>query len=191
MKHANQTTSQAGIQLPARRRFIQAVFGATAALAVPSVWASAPKAAERSLAFSHLHTGESLKTTFWADGEYLEDEIAAINKLLRDHRSGAVYGMDTKLFDQMYLLQQTTGVKGSFQIISGYRSPATNEKLRTKSSGVAKRSLHMQGRAIDIRLPGCELKNLRNAALDLKAGGVGYYAKSNFIHIDTGRVRRW
>ena len=99
--------------------------------------------------------------------------------------------MDTKLFDQMYLLQQTTGVNGSFQIISAYRSPATNEKLRAKSNGVAKRSLHMQGRAIDIRLPGCDLKNLRNAALDLKAGGVGYYAKSNFIHIDTGRVRRW
>jgi len=191
MKHANQNTSQAGIQLPARRRFIQTVFGATAALAVPSVWASVPEAAERSLAFTHLHTGEALKTTFWADGEYLEDEIAAINKLLRDHRSGAVYGMDTKLFDQMYLLQQTTGVKGSFQIISGFRSPATNEKLRSKSSGVAKRSLHMQGRAIDIRLPGCKLKDLRNAALDLKAGGVGYYAKSNFIHIDTGRVRRW
>ena len=191
MKHANQTTSQAGIRLPARRRFIQTLFGASAALAVPSVWASVPKAAERSLALTHLHTGESLKTTFWADGEYLEDEITAINKLLRDHRSGAVYGMDTKLFDQMYLLQQTTGVKGSFQIISGYRSPATNEKLRAKSNGVAKRSLHMQGRAIDIRLPGCDLKNLRNAALDLKAGGVGYYAKSNFIHIDTGRVRRW
>jgi uncharacterized protein YcbK (DUF882 family) len=150
-----------------------------------------PKAAERSLALTHLHTGESLKTTFWVDGEYLEDEITAINKLLRDHRSGAVYGMDTKLFDQMYLLQQTTGVNGSFQIISAYRSPATNEKLRAKSNGVAKRSLHMQGRAIDIRLPGCDLKNLRNAALDLKAGGVGYYAKSNFIHIDTGRVRRW
>jgi uncharacterized protein YcbK (DUF882 family) len=150
-----------------------------------------PKAAERSLALTHLHTGESLKTTFWADGEYLEDEITAINKLLRDHRSGAVYGMDTKLFDQMYLLQQTTGVKGSFQIISAYRSPSTNEKLRAKSNGVAKRSLHMQGRAIDIRLPGCDLKNLRNAALDLKAGGVGYYAKSDFIHIDTGRVRRW
>jgi uncharacterized protein YcbK (DUF882 family) len=191
MKRTNQTPSQAGTQLPARRRFIQTVFGATAALTVPSVWASMPETQERSLVFSHLHTGETLKATFWADGEYLHDEIAAINKLLRDHRSGDIHAMDKQLFDQMYLLQQSTGVKGSFQIISGYRSPATNEKLRVKSSGVARRSLHMQGRAIDIRLPGCKLKDLRNAALDLKAGGVGYYARSNFIHIDTGRVRRW
>ena len=191
MKRTNRTPCQAGIQHPARRRFIQTVLGATAALAVPSVWASVSKTPERSLSFSHLHTGESLKTTFWADGEYLEDEMAAINRLLRDHRSGDVYSMDKQLFDQMYLLQQVTGVKGSFQIISGYRSPATNDKLRAKSSGVARRSLHMQGRAIDIRLPGCDLKNLRNAALDLKAGGVGYYAKSSFIHIETGRVRRW
>ena len=96
MKHANQTTSQAGIRLPARRRFIQTLFGASAALAVPSVWASVPKAAERSLALTHLHTGESLKTTFWADGEYLEDEITAINKLLRDHRSRCLrYGYKT------------------------------------------------------------------------------------------------
>ncbi len=191
MKYSNRTPGGAGIQLPSRRRFIQTAFGATVALAAPSVLAAVPRAAERTLTFSHLHTGESLKTTFWADGEYLQDEIAAINKLLRDHRSGDVYGMDTRLFDQMYLLQQATGVKGSFQIISGYRSPATNEKLRAKSNGVARRSLHMQGRAIDIRLRGCELKDLHRAALDLKAGGVGYYAKSNFIHIDTGRVRNW
>jgi uncharacterized protein YcbK (DUF882 family) len=82
-------------------------------------------------------------------------------------------------------------VTGSFHIISGYRSPQTNQKLRSKSGGVAKKSLHMQGKAIDIRLPGCKLKQLRNAARALKAGGVGYYAKSDFIHVDTGRVRRW
>ncbi len=191
MKQSNRIQSQAGIQLPARRRVIKAAFGVTAALAVPSAFASVPRALERTLTLSHLHTGESLKTTFWVDGEYIQDEIAAINRLLRDHRSGDVYGMDTRLFDQMYLLQQVTGVKGSFQIISGYRSPATNEKLRAKSNGVARRSLHMQGRAIDIRLPGCELKDLHRVALDLKAGGVGYYAKSDFIHIDTGRVRNW
>ena len=99
--------------------------------------------------------------------------------------------MDPKLLDLLYVLQQVTGISGAFHIIFGYRSPQTNQKLRTKSGGVAKRSLHMQGKAIDIRLPGCELKHLRDAALSLKAGGVGYYAKSDFIHVDTGRVRRW
>jgi uncharacterized protein YcbK (DUF882 family) len=93
--------------------------------------------------------------------------------------------------DVLYLLQQSVGIAGPFHIISGYRSPVTNEKLRNNSSGVAKRSLHMQGKAVDIRLPGCKLNRLRNAALELKAGGVGYYAKSDFIHVDTGRVRRW
>ena len=115
-----------------------------------------------------------------------------VNRVLRDHRSGDFYPMDPDLLDTLYLLQQSVGVSGAFHIISGYRSPSTNEKLRASGGGgVAKRSLHMQGKAVDIRLPGCGLKDLRNAALELKAGGVGYYAKSNFIHVDTGRVRRW
>ena len=99
--------------------------------------------------------------------------------------------MDQRLFDLLHLLQQQVGSKGSYHVISGYRSPKTNAMLNSKSNGVAKRSLHMQGRAIDIRLPGVELKHLRQAALNLKAGGVGYYPKSNFIHVDTGRTRFW
>lgn len=175
----------------ARRTFLKTLAGAPAALSVLPAAAGVHGAVDRKVAFRNLHTGESLSTTFWAEGRYLAEELGAIDKVLRDHRSGEVYSMDRKLLDLLYLLQQSVGVKGAYHVISGYRSPASNEKLRSSSNGVAKRSLHMQGRAIDIRLPGCELKDLRNAALSLKAGGVGYYAKSDFIHVDTGRVRRW
>ena len=191
MKLKDITARHTDIQHPARRRFIQTLFGTTATLATPSLWASVHRAPERRLDFKNLHTGESLRTIFWAQGRYLNDELKAVNHVLRDHRSGDVHPMDPKLLDLLYALQQSVAVNGSFHIISGYRSPASNQKLRSKSSGVAKKSLHMQGKAIDIRLPGCQLKHLRDAAVELKAGGVGYYAKSDFIHVDTGRVRRW
>ena len=191
MTEKSRTPCQDDIQHPARRRFIQTLLGTGAVLATPVLQASLQRAPERSLAFRNLHTGETLRSTYWAQGAYLKDELKGVNQVLRDHRSGEVYPMDPKLLDLLYVLQQTTGISGAFHIISGYRSPQTNRKLRTKSGGVAKRSLHMQGKAIDIRLPGCELKQLRDAALSLKAGGVGYYAKSDFIHVDTGRVRRW
>lgn len=191
MTEKYRTPCQDDIQHPARRRFIQTLLGTGAVLATPVLQASLQRAPERSLAFRNLHTGETLRSTYWAQGAYLKDELKGVNQLLRDHRSGEVYPMDPKLLDLLYVLQQTTGISGAFHVISGYRSPQTNQKLRTKSGGVAKRSLHMQGKAIDIRLPGCELKQLREAALSLKAGGVGYYAKSDFIHVDTGRVRRW
>lgn len=191
MTEKTRTPCQDDIQHPARRRFIQTLLGTGAVLATPLLQASLQRAPERRLAFRNLHTGETLRSTYWAQGAYLKDELKGVNQVLRDHRSGEVYPMDPKLLDLLYVLQQTTGISGAFHIISGYRSPKTNQKLRTKSGGVAKRSLHMQGKAIDIRLPGCELKQLRDAALSLKAGGVGYYAKSDFIHVDTGRVRRW
>jgi uncharacterized protein YcbK (DUF882 family) len=191
MRLKNKTARHPDIHQPARRRFNQTILGTTATLVTPSLWASLHRAPERSLAFKNLHTGESLRTTFWAEGNYRNDELKAVNHVLRDHRSGDVHPMDPKLLDLLYVLQQSVAVKGSFHIISGYRSPLTNQKLRAKSGGVAKKSLHMQGKAIDIRLPGCKLEHLRNAALELKAGGVGYYARSNFIHVDTGRVRRW
>ena len=176
---------------PGRRSFLQTCLGAGATLAAPSLWASVHRAPERTLSFRNLHTGEKLRATFWAEGDYIREELTAVNQVLRDHRSGDVHAMDPKLLDLLYLLQQSVAVKGAFHIISGYRSPATNKQLSAKSSGVARKSLHMQGKAIDIRLPGCELKQLREAALALQAGGVGYYPKSNFIHVDTGRVRRW
>jgi len=191
MKQTQQIISTPAARGHTRRRFLQTLLGTTAALASPSLLASLQQAPERSLVFKNLHTGESLRSTFWAEGRYLDAGLQAVDRILRDHRSGEVHRMDPKLLDLLFALQQSVGVGGAFHVISGYRSPATNRKLQASSSGVAKRSLHMQGRAIDIRLPGCDLAQLRKAALSLRAGGVGYYAKSDFIHVDTGRVRRW
>ncbi|MEN8170315.1 MAG: DUF882 domain-containing protein [Pseudomonadota bacterium] len=175
-----------------RRTFLQYAAVAGATLAAPAAMAKAVvQSGERRLSLYNIHTGERLTTPYWADGVYLEDELTAINRLLRDHRSGEVSSIDYKLLDRLHSLQQQLGHNGSFQVISGYRSAASNAKLQRASNGVAKRSLHMQGRAIDIRLPGVELKHLRQVALSQRAGGVGYYQKSNFIHLDTGRTRFW
>ena len=161
-------------------------------LLTPSaVLAKPASAGERILRLQNLHTGESLKATYWANGQYVAEEMAALNRVLRDHRSNETYNMDQRLFDILHMLQQQVDHNGAYHVISGYRSPATNASLHKNSNGVAKRSLHMQGRAIDIRLPGVELKQLRQAALDMKAGGVGYYPRSGFIHVDTGRTRFW
>jgi uncharacterized protein YcbK (DUF882 family) len=174
-----------------RRRFLVGCSALAGSLMVPSAFASIGKQAERQLGFRHLHTGEKLKVTYWAEGEYLAEGLREIDHLLRDHRTGDSVGMDRHLLDLLFNLQTRLEREGEFQIISGYRSPKTNKMLRANTTGVAKKSLHMQGKAIDIRLPGTELKHLRKAAIALKSGGVGYYPKSNFIHVDTGRVRYW
>ena len=177
--------------LISRRRFLQKTLLATSALLVPPAFGAASPREPRMLSMHNLHTGEKLTRTYWADGEYLAEPLADIDHLLRDHRSNQKHPMDPELLDLLHRLQQTVGSTRHFEIISGYRSPKTNAKLRGKSRGVAKKSLHMQGKAIDIRLPGQDLARLRQAALSLKAGGVGYYPKSDFIHVDTGRVRFW
>jgi uncharacterized protein YcbK (DUF882 family) len=147
--------------------------------------------AERRLKLYNTHTGEQLAATYWANGQYQDGELAAIDRLLRDHRSGDVVAIDRRLYEILYILQQRTSARGTYEVISGYRSPATNNLLRRHSDGVARNSLHTHGQAIDIRLPGVALTDLRQAALDLRAGGVGNYSKSDFIHLDTGRVRAW
>lgn len=147
--------------------------------------------APRALSMVSTHTGENLQVRYFEGGEYLPDALARLNRLLRDHRSGDVSPIDPKLFDQLHALATCAGCTPHFEIISGYRSPATNEKLRQGSSGVARRSLHMDGKAIDVRLGGVPTAKLRDLALALGGGGVGYYAKSNFVHLDTGRVRTW
>jgi len=139
----------------------------------------------------NLHTNERVQSTYWADGDYLADGLAAINTVLRDHRTGETHPIDPHLLNMLHLLHLKMDSRREFHVISGYRSPQTNAQLNSKSSGVAKRSLHMQGMAIDIRLPGNALADLRNAALSLQTGGVGYYPGSDFIHIDTGHVRQW
>jgi len=174
-----------------RRHLLKAGIGACALLALPNVQADMLKMNERKLAFLNLHTGERTQATYWARGDYLTDGLLAIKKVLRDHRTGETYPIDPGLLDMLQLLHYKMDSQREFHVISGYRSPQTNAQLNAKSSGVARRSLHMQGKAIDIRLPGHALADLRNAALSLQAGGVGYYPGSDFIHIDTGHVRQW
>jgi uncharacterized protein YcbK (DUF882 family) len=151
----------------------------------------APQSPERTLALYNLHTGEKLKTAYWIKGEYLSDALSEINHILRDFRTEEILPIDTGLLDLLHDLHNSTGSSEMLHVISGYRSPATNARLRENSHGVAGHSLHMQGKAADIRLPGYSLSSLRRAAVDLKGGGVGYYPESDFVHVDVGRVRYW
>ena len=145
----------------------------------------------RVLRFAHLHTAERLEVEYSDGSRYLPDALSAINQLLRDFRTGDVHPIDPKLLDLLHGLRTTTGSRRPFEIISGYRSPRTNASLRQHSDGVASGSLHMKGKAVDIRLSDVPLRDLRDAAVSLGRGGVGYYPASNFVHVDTGRVRRW
>lgn len=145
----------------------------------------------KALAFEHVHTGDKLKLTYFERGRYIKEALHEINYLLRDYRTDDIYPIDIGLLDQLFILKQTLAVNKPFHIISGYRSPATNAQLRKHSHGVAEHSFHMQGKAIDIRLEGLSSKTIRNAALKLAQGGVGYYPRDNFVHLDTGRFRTW
>ncbi len=145
----------------------------------------------KTLSFYNLHTGENLRTEFWAEGNFIPEALGRIDRVLRDHRTNEISRIDPALLNLLHALQRKTGTQETFHVISGYRSPASNAKLRVHSSGVANHSLHMSGKAIDIALPGCKLGDLRRAALSLRAGGVGYYPASGFVHVDTGRVRQW
>jgi uncharacterized protein YcbK (DUF882 family) len=147
--------------------------------------------APRELAMRNLHTAERVKVRYFEGGRYLPDALQQLNHLLRDHRSGESAKIDQRLFDQLHSLAAGAKCAPDFEIISGCRSPATNAKLREQSEGVARQSLHMQGRAIDVRLSRVSCSRLRELAIGLQSGGVGYYAKSDFVHLDTGRVRTW
>jgi len=171
-----------------RRQFLRLGMLA-AALPLPAF--ASPETAERRLGFLNLHTGEKLDLPYWIEGDYVPESLAEINRVLRDHRTGAVAAIDIQLLDLLDRVKAALGTAQPFQVISGYRSPASNSLLATNSSGVARRSLHMEGKAIDIRIPGVQLADLRRAGLMLKGGGVGYYPGSNFVHLDVGRVRTW
>jgi len=146
---------------------------------------------ERSLAFYNTHTGEQLKTVYWVQGNYLEDSLGEINFILRDYRTNEIKNIDTRLLDLLFAIRNELETQQPFQVISGYRSPETNAFLRAHSSGIAEHSLHLVGKAIDIRTPGRDLRVLQKTAVALKGGGVGYYPKSDFVHVDVGRVRYW
>jgi uncharacterized protein YcbK (DUF882 family) len=172
-----------------RRRFL--AFGVLSApvLMYPGLLHAA--AAPRRLAFHHTHTGEVLDVEYSEAGRYIPDALLTINHLLRDFRSGQVHPIDPALLDVLHTLRQQVGGRAPFEIISAFRSPDTNAMLASNGSGVATKSLHLSGRAIDIRLPGVATADLRDAGRRLRAGGVGYYPDSDFVHIDTGRVRYW
>lgn len=148
---------------------------------------------ERELSFYHTHTGNRLNVVYWQDGDYVDSALEDINVFLSDFRTGERVEMDPALLDVIYDVRESLGSTGTYQIISAYRSPKTNEMLRGRgaSSGVARKSQHVLGKAIDVRLEGVRTSDLRDAAIRLQRGGVGYYEKSDFVHMDTGRVRRW
>ena len=153
--------------------------------------AGAPPREVRRLALDNLNTGESLKLVYWERGAYLPDALAEVNRLLRDYRSGQIHRIDTGLLDLMDDMSADIGSSAPLQVICGYRSPATNEAMHERSSGVAKKSLHMEGMAVDLRSDRIETSRLRDVAKSLGRGGVGYYPQSQFVHIDVGAVRTW
>lgn len=144
----------------------------------------------RTLYLYSINTGESLRTVYWIDGVYIGSALEEVYWLLRDYRSGDVAPIDLRLLDLLYVITKLSG-KERIDVISGYRSPATNEYLRRTKKGVAKDSYHTHGKAIDIRIEGMSLEALRDLAISLRAGGVGYYPRSGFVHLDTGPVRYW
>ena len=147
--------------------------------------------AERRLHLVNDHTRERLEITYVTRDLYIDESLESIAHLMRDHRAEEQRDMDIALLDTLFLLQQRLDVDEPLHILSGYRTPATNAALRKRSSGVARHSLHMEGKAADIHVPGIKTSDLRSAALGLHAGGVGYYRNSGFVHVDTGVVRSW
>ncbi|MGH6961082.1 MAG: DUF882 domain-containing protein [Dongiaceae bacterium] len=175
---------------PDRRRFLQ--IGLAAALLTPgSALAGSLGKVRRSLSLVNLHTGEKLAADYWVNGAYVPEALREINRILRDFRTGDVLAMDVGLLDLLSDLRHKLRTREPFEVISGYRSPKTNAMLAAASGGVARKSLHMQGMAIDLRVPGRSLRQVRDAALAMRAGGVGFYPKPDFVHVDVGRVRAW
>jgi uncharacterized protein YcbK (DUF882 family) len=175
-----------------RRSFLKGSVALASAFSLPALARTAQAApGERILRLYNTHTGETVRSVFWAEGQFIPDALQDINKVLRDHRNNKIAPIDPQL---LVLLNEVSAKFGDNQlvhVISGYRSPESNAKLRANSSGVAKHSMHMDGKAIDIRLPGRDLAQLRKAAMAMRGGGVGYYPDSQFVHMDTGRVRYW
>lgn len=172
-----------------RRAFLGRSAAVLLAAAPAATWARAAEC--RSLSFVHTHTGETLTCAYYQAGGYAPSQLDRVNHFLRDFRNGEVHAIDPGVLDILFNLKNRAGCDDPFHVISGYRSPQTNAMLRRRSTGVAAGSLHMRGQAIDVRLPGVPTQRLQELALALRRGGVGYYPKSDFVHLDTGRVRFW
>jgi len=177
-----------------RRRFLRLGALAAAVSCVPCPALALERTAqkfERSLDFYNVNTGESLRTVYWIKGKYIPLSLRDINYVLRDHHSDEVKPIDPQLLDLLYTIDKIVGLRDSLHVLSAYRSPATNAWLRMSHSGVAENSMHIEGKAVDVRFFGRDLKMVRHLAKDLQWGGVGYYPWSGFVHLDTGPVRTW
>ena len=175
-----------------RRSFLKSSVALASVIGMPALAKAAQSApGERTLRLYNTHTGESLRRVFWAEGQFIPDALQDINKLMRDHRNDKIAAIDPQLLLLVNEVSNKFGDGQQLHIISGYRSPESNAKLAARSNGVARHSMHMDGKAIDIRLPGKNLAQLHKAAMSLRGGGVGYYPDSQFVHMDTGRVRYW
>ncbi len=163
----------------------------TDAAAEPSSTAGLDPMESRRLHLVNAHTWDDLDVVYYTHGIYIDENISQLNHLMRDRRANVTRPIDPDLYDQLLRLQKILNTSEPVHVLSGYRTPETNAKLRSRSSGVAKYSLHMEGRAADIYIPGIPSKTLQAAALHMAAGGVGLYSKSNFVHVDTGPVRQW
>jgi uncharacterized protein YcbK (DUF882 family) len=177
-----------------RRRFIKLSALGALGLLLPGPGFAAMRdylKAERSISLYNIHTGESLQAVYWAQGKYVPGSLEELNHIFRDHRTGEIKPLDTRLLDLLHAIGVKLKTAKPFNIISGYRSPKTNAFLRRRSRGVDANSFHMYGKAADVRVPGYSLSFLRRVAMDLTGGGVGYYPRSNFVHVDVGPVRFW
>lgn len=179
-----------------RRHFLGLALSAVTMPAPMTALAYKPHNQPRILSLHHLHTKESLKIVYRIGDRYQRDALRELNGFLRDFRTDDVAAIDPKLFDLLYDIQQRLGYStphsgARFEILSAYRSPKTNAMLRRTSRRVARNSLHMSGKALDIRFSNASSRRVRDCALALGRGGVGFYSRSDFVHVDTGSVRRW
>jgi len=179
------------IDLPTRRSIIKAGLAFAACSPLPVFSSTAHQETTRSLHLHNIHTGESLKTVYWEEGVYITESLKDINYILRDHRTDDMINIAPHLLDVIAALHKKVHSRRPFEVISGYRSPRSNALLYESSGGVNPNSLHMYGKAIDIRLGDCHLRHLRNAAIAMRQGGVGYYPESDFVHVDTGAIKYW
>jgi len=174
-----------------RRTFIALAFAALAIMASVASPDRVRAADARQLSFYHTHTRLSLDVVYYANGEYIDSALDDINRFLKDFRTGEMAEMNPQLLDLLHDVRNELGSEEAYEVISAYRSPKTNEMLRATTTGVAKKSQHLEGNAIDVRLRGVRTTNLRDAALHMERGGVGFYSRSDFVHLDMGPVRHW
>jgi len=173
-----------------RRRFVKYTLQFAAGISLAGPLESIASINKQPMFFYHTHTGERFKINYTDQG-YKPSILHKLNNFLRDFRTGDIHPIDPELLDILHIIRQKSGSRGGIEIISGYRSPKTNRMLHSRSNGVAKKSLHMKGKALDIRMTDLSTRKVRDIAISLERGGVGYYAKSDFVHIDTGRFRVW